>query len=226
VVVQDSSDDEEENGGGSKSKIKWKTLEHHGVIFFPPYKAHGVALLHQGKPVPLTQEQEEVCNWWAQVEGSEFAEKELVRKNFEATLLGMLDGKKNGIKSLKDLDFSLIKAHLDEQREARKNRPIDERKRELEEKNQTEGFYKYCLFDGEIEKVSNCLVEPPGIFRGRGEHPHAGRIKQRVVPEFVSLNVGADDPIPICPIPGHSWKRVQSNPEATWLCHFKDERSK
>jgi DNA topoisomerase-1 len=149
-----------------------------------------------------------------------------VRKNFEATLLGMLNGKKNGIKSLKDLDFSLIKAHLDEQREARKNRPIDERKRELEEKNQTEGFYKYCLFDGEIEKVSNCLVEPPGIFRGRGEHPHAGRIKQRVVPEFVSLNVGADDPIPICPIPGHSWKRVQSNPEATWLCHFKDERSK
>jgi len=70
------------------------------------------------------------------------------------------------------------------------------------------------------------LVEPPGIFRGRGEHPHAGRIKQRVVPEFVSLNVGSDDPIPICPIPGHAWKKVQSNPEATWLCQFKDERSK
>jgi DNA topoisomerase I len=42
----------------------------------------------------------------------------------------------------------------------------------------------------------------------------------------VSLNIGMDDPIPICPIPGHSWKRIQSNPEATWLCLFKDERSK
>jgi DNA topoisomerase-1 len=69
-------------------------------------------------------------------------------------------------------------------------------------------------------------VEPPGIFRGRGEHPHAGRIKQRVVPEFVSLNIGDDNPIPICPIPGHSWKKIVSNPDATWLCHFKDERSK
>ena len=70
------------------------------------------------------------------------------------------------------------------------------------------------------------MVEPPGIFRGRGEHPHAGRIKYRVVPEFVSLNIGDNNPIPICPIPGHSWKKIISNPDATWLSHFKDERSK
>lgn len=69
------------------------------------------------------------------------------------------------------------------------------------------------------------MVEPPGIFRGRGEHPLAGRIKQRIMPEFVSINVGGDNPIPICPIPGHSWKRVITNTEATWLCHFKDERT-
>ena len=85
---------------------------------------------------------------------------------------------------------------------------MEENKWEQEAKAKTEGYYKYCLIDGELEKVSNCLVEPPGIFRGRGEHPHAGRIKYRVVPEFVSLNLGADNPIPICPIPGHSWKRI------------------
>ncbi len=128
VVVEESSDDED--GNGAKNKIKWKSLEHHGVIFFPPYKPHGVQLYHLGKPIKLTQEQEEVCNWWAQVEGSEFAEKELVKKNFESTLLGMLDSKKLGIKNYKDLDFSKIKQQLDEQREARKNRPIEERKRE------------------------------------------------------------------------------------------------
>ncbi len=136
----------------------------------------------------------------------------------------MLDSKKKTITSLADLDFTPIKEYLDNQREERKNRPIDERKKEAEEKANKEAYYKYCLIDGEPEKISNCLVEPPGIFRGRGEHPHAGRIKQRVVPEFVSLNIGPDNPIPICPIPGHSWKRVISNPEATWLCHFKDER--
>lgn len=86
-------------------------------------------------------------------------------------------------------------------------------------------FYKYCLIDGDLEKVSNCLVEPPGVFRGRGEHPHAGRLKSRIVPEFVSINIGPDNPIPICPIPGHAWKKVISNSEATWLCQFKDERN-
>jgi DNA topoisomerase-1 len=41
----------------------------------------------------------------------------------------------------------------------------------------------------------------------------------------VTLNLGPDDPIPICPIPGHAWRRIQSNTSGTWLCHFKDERS-
>jgi DNA topoisomerase-1 len=73
------------------------------------------------------------------------------------------------------------------------------------------------------EKVSNFCIEPPGIFRGRGEHPHIGKCKSRIVPEFVSVNVGDDDVIPPCPIAGHAWKRVIFNPQATWLCHFRDE---
>lgn len=69
------------------------------------------------------------------------------------------------------------------------------------------------------------MVEPPGIFRGRGEHPFAGRLKSRIVPEFVKINIGENDLIPICPIPGHAWKSVVSLPESTWLAHFKDERA-
>ena len=51
--AEDSSDSDEEGEGGKK-RIKWRKLEHHGVIFFPPYKPHGVKLLHKGKPVDLT----------------------------------------------------------------------------------------------------------------------------------------------------------------------------
>lgn len=47
------------SGDGQK---KWKTLEHNGVIFPPPYKRHGVKILYQGKPVDLTPEQEEVLS--------------------------------------------------------------------------------------------------------------------------------------------------------------------
>lgn len=45
------------------------------------------------------------------------------------------------------------------------------------------------------------------------------------MPEFVKINIGENDPIPICPIAGHCWKSVVSCPELTWLAHFKDERN-
>lgn len=67
------------------------------------------------------------------------------------------------------------------------------------------------------------MVEPPGIFRGRGEHPLAGKLKSRILPEYVTVNVGPDNMIPRCDVPGHAWKGVVSNSEATWLGNFKDE---
>ena len=39
---------------------KWKTLEHGGVLFPPPYTPHGVKFLYAGDVVPLTAPQEEV----------------------------------------------------------------------------------------------------------------------------------------------------------------------
>lgn len=69
------------------------------------------------------------------------------------------------------------------------------------------------------------MTEPPGIFRGRGGHPSAGKLKNRIVPEFVSVNIGEDDLIPPCPVPGHSWKEVINNPKASWLCQYQDEES-
>ena len=68
-------------------------------------------------------------------------------------------------------------------------------------------------------------MEAPGIFRGRGEHPHAGKLKTRIVPGFVTINVAQDAPIPICDIPGHAWKSVIEKRDGTWLASFRDERS-
>lgn len=83
--------------------------------------------------------------------------------------------------------------------------------------------YQTCLIDNEPQKVTNSMTEPPGIFRGRGEHPHAGKCKERIMPEYVSLNIGEDGMIPPCPIGGHSWKEVVCNPKASWLTTFRDE---
>ena len=65
-------------------------------------------------------------------------------------------------------------------------------------------IYGYALVDGYKEKVGNFRVEPPGLFRGRGKHPKTGRLKLRVQPEDIIINIGVGVPIPPCP-PGHKW---------------------
>jgi DNA topoisomerase-1 len=98
-----------------------------------------------------------------------------------------------------------------EEKEARK---LDEEKKKLK--------YAYAVVDGTLMKVANTLIEPPGLFRGRGEHPKAGLLKPRVMPEDVTLNIGEDAPVPECPIEGHSWGRIIHNHHTTWLANWKD----
>lgn len=208
-------DDEEEN-------VKWKSLEHHAVRFPPFYQPHGVPIIHKGEEIILKPEQEEIANYWAHVLGTEFAEKEIVQKNFEEAFLKAIDPDL-GIEKLDDVDFSRIKKHLEDVREARNNRSAEEKKKEREENAAIDQYYRRCIIDGTLENVATVMVEPPGIFRGRGEHPQAGTLKSRIQPEYVTINIGPDNMIPKCHVPGHAWKAVVSKPECTWLGNFKDE---
>ena len=47
-------------------------------------------------------------------------------------------------------------------------------------KDELEAPYTHCMLDGRKEKVGNFRVEPPGLFRGRGEHPKKGALKVRI----------------------------------------------
>ena len=105
----------------------------------------------------------------------------------------------------------------------RNARTAEEKKVEKEANAAIAAKMQFALFNGNLERVGNSAMEIPGIFRGRGEHPHAGKLKSRIVPEYVTLNVGQDAPIPVCDIPGHAWKSVVSRREATWLASFRDE---
>lgn len=48
--------------------------------------------------------------------------------------------------------------------------------------------YGYCLLDHHKERIGNFKIEPPGLFRGRGEHPKQGMLKKRIQPEDVIIN--------------------------------------
>ncbi|CAH2069881.1 unnamed protein product [Thlaspi arvense] len=206
------------SGDGQK---KWTTLVHSGVIFPPPYQPHGIKILYKGKPVDLTTEQEEVATMFAVMKETDYYTKPQFRENFWNDWRALL-GKKHVIQKLEDCDFSPIYDwHLVE-KEKKKQMSTEEKKALKEEKLKQEEKYMWAVVDGVKEKVGNFRVEPPGLFRGRGEHPKMGKLKKRIRPCDITINIGKSAPIPECPIPGESWKEVKHDNTVTWLAFWND----
>lgn len=42
--------------------------------------------------------------------------------------------------------------------------------------------------DNHKERIANFKIEPPGLFRGRGNHPKMGMLKRRILPEDIIIN--------------------------------------
>lgn len=213
--------------------VKWTTLEHNGVIFAPPYEPlpKNVKLYYDGKPVNLHVDAEEVATFFGSMLSSTLnVENPVFQANFFADFKDILkktggakdrDGNKVDIKEFSKLDFKQIFDYYHAKSEARKNRPSAEKKAEKAEKDELEAPYLYCKWDGRKEKVGNCRVEPPGLFRGRGEHPKTGKVKKRVMPEQITINIGKGAKVPSPPA-GHKWKAVQHDNKATWLAMWQE----
>ncbi|XP_021849643.1 DNA topoisomerase 1 alpha isoform X1 [Spinacia oleracea] len=200
---------------------KWTTLVHSGVIFPSPYQPHGVKMLYNGKPVNLTPEQEEVATMYAVMLETDYIKKEKFNENFFSDWKKIL-GKNHVIQDLSKCDFRPIHEwHLSE-KEKKKQMTSEEKKEVKEEKLKLEEKYMWAIVDGVKEKVGNFRVEPPGLFRGRGEHPKMGKLKKRIYPRDITINIGKDAPIPECPIPGQSWKEVRHDNTVTWLAYWND----
>lgn len=200
---------------------KWTTLEHNGVIFPPSYKPHGVKMLYDGRPVDLTPEQEEVATMYAMMLETDYIKKEKFNENFFNDWKKLL-GRNHVIQDLKKCDFKPIyEWHLRE-KEKKKLMTSEEKKALKEDKLKQEEKYMWAILDGVKEKVGNFRVEPPGLFRGRGEHPKMGKLKKRIYPSDITINIGKDASIPECPIPGQSWKEIRHDNTVTWLAYWND----
>ncbi|KAI5349633.1 hypothetical protein L3X38_002522 [Prunus dulcis] len=200
---------------------KWATLVHNGVIFPPPYKPHGVKMLYNGEPANLTPEQEEVATMYALMKDTEYVQKKTFRNNFWNDWQKLL-GKRHVIQKLDACDYTPIYDWYQNEKEKKKQLSKEDKKALQEEKLKQEEKYMWAIVDGVKEKVGNFRVEPPGLFRGRGEHPKLGKLKRRIRPSDVTINIGKDAPIPECPIPGESWKEVRHDNMVTWLAFWND----
>lgn len=213
--------------------IKWNTLEHNGVLFPPAYEPlpKSVKLVYDGTPVDLNVEAEEIAGFFgAMLNSTHNVENPVFQKNFFNDFKEVLvrtggakdrQGHKVAIKEFSKLDFKSIFEYYSAKTEARKARPSAEKKAERAEKDKAEAPYMFCKWDGRKEKVGNFRVEPPGLFRGRGEHPKTGKVKNRVMPEQITINIGKDAEVP-APPEGHQWKAVQHDNKATWLAMWQE----
>ncbi|CAF3445264.1 unnamed protein product [Rotaria socialis] len=64
------------------------------------------------------------------------------------------------------------------------------------------------MWEKNQQPVGNYKIEPLGLFRGLGEHPKMGRVKKRINPEDIIINIGRETQIPKPP-EGHHWKEVR-----------------
>nr|BAP76305.1 topoisomerase I [Nothapodytes nimmoniana] len=206
---------------GSGEGQKWTTLVHKGVIFPPPYKPHGVKMLYKRQTVDLTPEQEEVATMYAVMLDTDYMNKSIFKQNFFTDWKKIL-GKNHVIQNLEDCDFTPIYEWHQKEKEKKKQMTKDEKQALREETLKREEKFMWAIVDGVKEKVGNFRVEPPSLFRGRGEHPKTGKLKKRIRPSDITINIGKDAPIPECPIPGERWKEIRHDNTVTWLAYWAD----
>jgi DNA topoisomerase-1 len=188
---------------------KWTTLQHNGVLFPPLYKYNKIPLVYNGKEYILNPLAEEFLTYYVKYLNTDYIKKSQFKKNFWKDFKKIL--KNDDIKSLDTCDFKYFVKYLEKKPKTEKNTDVEE-------------SYKFAYVDGKKTSVGNFRVEPPGIFLGRGDHPKLGKIKFRIYPEDVILNLDKTSPVPK-PLEGHKWGKIIHDRNVEWLASWKDNIS-
>ena len=231
-----------------KSGKKWDTMVHNGVVFTDPYKPlpKSVKIKYNGKNVtldslntdnPLRVTEEEAAVFFAtQLERDRrlkdkkkdhvgIADDPVFQRNFFNDWKTIL-GPKSIIKDFSKVDFRPISAWISGNSEVKKARrkamTKEEKTAEKTVKKELKDLYGYALIDGIAIPVGNFTIQPPGLYMGHGKHPLRGKIKKRIEPSDITLNVSLDN-IPECKSQGKSckWGNVVENREVTWIATWK-----
>ncbi len=204
--------------------MKWKTLQHNGILFPPAYEAQGIKIKIKGESIDLNLKQEEMIYQWAKKKDTPYAQDKVFQKNFTKDFAKELKSKSKI--SYEDIDFSQAYKIVDKEKDLKEMMTKEEKKatavkrKELREELKTKyGIAKMSLKDDKVVdvEVGNYMAEPPGIFIGRGEHPLRGRWKPRVSAKHVTLNMGKD-----AKVPKGDWDEIIHDQDSMWLASWMD----
>ncbi|MBI3254082.1 MAG: DNA topoisomerase I, partial [Nitrosopumilales archaeon] len=198
---------------------KWKTFRHNGIYFPPEYVWKKLYVKIIGERFEPDAQQEEMLYAWAKKINTPYVNDPVFQQNFLNDLKKILPRKYSSIK-IDDIDFSQIVKYQENEKDLTK----DEKKvLAMERKKQKEILkerYGYVEIDGVKCDMANWMVEPPGIFMGRGQHPIRGKWKPRIKSEDVILNLdkGAS-------VPAGKWKQIINGNDYMWVASWKDALS-
>ena len=208
------------------TSTKWTELEHNGVAFPPDHVQRGINIKILGEVFFLNREQEELIYAWAKKKDTHYVRDPVFQSNFLSDFKKAIPDRFKSVQKIDDIDmseaFSLVdkEASIKEAEKIRiKSLPREEKKRISQEKKlekeRLKSIYGKAKIDGIEVEVANWLVEPPGIFMGRGLHPLRGRWKPRITAKDVILNLDEDASVPEGP-----WKAVVHDHNSTWLASW------
>src|SRR5688500_186556 len=209
--------------------FKWKTLEHNGVAFPPNHILKGLSIKINNERLDLNTEQEEIVYAWAKKKDTHYIKDTLFQHNFLNDFKKILPSKFQNTNDINQIDFSdafnlvdtELKLKIIEKEKMQKLSREEKKKlinKKKQEREKLKNFYGKAYVDGFEVEVANWLVEPPGLFMGRGLHPLRGRWKPRVTPQDVILNLGDD-----APVPEGTWKNIVHDHSSTWLATWTEK---
>ena len=210
------------------NEMKWKTLQHNGILFPPNFETKKIQIKMKGEDVNLTILQEEMVYQWAKKKDApkpgtteKYVEDPIFQKNFLKDFTKTFNGKFKNLQ-YSDIDFSDAYKLVNKEKEARESLTKEEKKslaakRKILREEMKEKYGK-AVMDGQEVEVANYMAEPSGIFMGRGEHPMRGRYKPSVTSTNVTLNLGKE-----ATVPTGKWGKIVHDRDSMWMASWMDE---
>jgi DNA topoisomerase-1 len=200
----------------------WRTLRHNGVAFPDPYLPRGLTVRVSGQEVKLSPLAEEMAYQFAKKKDTLYVQDPVFRANFMKYFVKELPAPVTKQTRFEELDLSQFYRLVDDEKR-QKEAMTKEVKKSLaqsrkEKKEKLKEKYGYAWLDERKIEVANWMVEPPGLFMGRGGHPLRGSWKPRVTRADVTLNLDKS-----APKPDEEWGKVVNDDESIWIARWIDK---
>ncbi len=138
--------------------MKWKTLQHNGILFPPDFESKGIRIKIKGQEASLDLLQEEMIYQWAKKKDTPYAQDKVFQKNFVSDFAKTFNGKYKNLE-LSDIDFSNPFKLVDKEKDAKELLTKEEKKalaaKRKELREEMKAKYGMGIMDRKEVEVAN-----------------------------------------------------------------------